>query len=153
MLKFFGNDQFKKQFKFHRILGDKDSKNFLNIYYCYIFILRLRCKSWNVLVTFRRELVVGYVTWKKKQNKKTKKARKPLVLKESWQIMIDWVQNHDIVIRQNKNNPKGMQSAVRVSLFHVASSIIGKKNWHYPHCPEGRSWLHINLVLGYPYLL
>ena len=54
--------------------------------------------------------------------------------------MIDRLQNYyGITIRQNKNDLKNMQAAVRGTLFHVASSK--ENNWHYPHCPEGKdSW-------------
>ena len=54
--------------------------------------------------------------------------------------MIDRLQNYyGINIRQNKNDLKNMQAAVRGTLFHVASSK--ENNWHYPHCPEGKdSW-------------
>ena len=58
--------------------------------------------------------------------------------------MVDRLQNfYGIAIRQNKNNIKNMQSAVRATLFHVASSK--ENNWHYPHCPEGSdSWCKYN---------
>ena len=54
--------------------------------------------------------------------------------------MIDRLQDYyGITIRQNKNDLKNMQAAVRATLFHVASSK--ENNWHYPHCPEGKdSW-------------
>ena len=54
--------------------------------------------------------------------------------------MIDRLQNYyGMAIRQNKNDLKKMQAAVRATLFHVASSK--ENNWHYPHCPEGKdSW-------------
>ena len=54
--------------------------------------------------------------------------------------MIDRLQNYyGMAIRQNKNNLKNMQAAVRATLFRVASSK--ENNWHYPHCPEGKdSW-------------
>ena len=54
--------------------------------------------------------------------------------------MIDRLQNYyGINIRQNKNDLKNMQAAVRGTLFHVASSK--ENNWHYLHCPEGKdSW-------------
>ena len=36
-----------------------------------------------------------------------------------------------------------MQSAVRATLFHFASSK--ENNWHYPHCPEDSdSWCKYN---------
>ena len=58
---------------------------------------------------FRRTLVSGYVNLKK-----MRKVTKNMTVR---------LQNYyDIGIRQNKNNLKGMQSSVRVSLFHVASS-------------------------------
>ena len=50
--------------------------------------------------------------------------------------MIDRLQNfYGIAIRQNKNNIKNLQSAVRATFFRVASSK--ENNWHYPDCPEG----------------
>ena len=54
--------------------------------------------------------------------------------------MIDRLQNYyGINIRQNKNDLKNMQAAVRGTLFHVASSK--ENNWHYPHFSEGKdSW-------------
>ena len=48
--------------------------------------------------------------------------------------MIDRLQNYGIAIRQNKNDLKKIQAAVRSTLFHVASSK--ENNWHYPYCPE-----------------
>ena len=58
--------------------------------------------------------------------------------------MIDRLQNfYGIAIRQNKGDLKSMQSAVRATLFHVASSK--QNNWHNPHCPEGSdSWCKHN---------
>ena len=51
--------------------------------------------------------------------------------------MIDQLQNYyGMAIRQNKNDLKNMQAAVRATLLHVASSK--ENNWHYPHCPEGK---------------
>ena len=51
--------------------------------------------------------------------------------------MIDQLQNYyGMAIRQNKNDLKNMQAAVRAILFHVASSK--ENNWHYSHCPEGK---------------
>ena len=54
--------------------------------------------------------------------------------------MIDRLQNYyGMDIRQNKNDLKKMQAAVRATLFHVASSK--ENNRHYLHCPEGKdSW-------------
>ena len=54
--------------------------------------------------------------------------------------MINRLQNyHGMTIRQNKNNLRNTQAAVRATLFHVASSK--DNNWHYPHCPKGKdSW-------------
>ena len=48
--------------------------------------------------------------------------------------MIDRLQNYGIAIRQNKNDLKKIQAAVRSTLFHVASSK--ENNWHYPYCPK-----------------
>ena len=49
--------------------------------------------------------------------------------------MIDRLQNfYGIAIRQNNNNIKIIQSDVRATLLHVASSK--GNNWYYPHCPE-----------------
>nr|XP_047127825.1 uncharacterized protein LOC124808661 [Hydra vulgaris] len=55
---------------------------------------------------------------------------------------IDRLQNYyGIAIRQNKNNLSAMKSAIRATLYHVASS----KNLHFPHCPEGsNSWCRYN---------
>ena len=57
---------------------------------------------------------------------------------------IDRLQNYyGIAIRQNKNDLQGMRSAVRATLFHVASNK--SNNFHYPHCPEGPdSWCRHN---------
>jgi len=57
---------------------------------------------------------------------------------------IDRLQNYyGIAIRQNKNNLNGMKSAIRATLYHVASSK--NENLHFPHCPEGAdSWCRYN---------
>ena len=57
---------------------------------------------------------------------------------------IDRLQNYyGIAIRQNKNDLQGMRSAIRATLFHVASNK--SNNFHYPHCPEGPdSWCRHN---------
>ena len=54
--------------------------------------------------------------------------------------MVDRLQNYyGMAIRQNKNDLKKMQAAVRATLFHAVSSK--ENNWHYPHCPEAKdSW-------------
>ena len=55
--------------------------------------------------------------------------------------MIDRLQNYyGIAIRQNQNDLKNLQAAVRAFLFHVASSK--ENNWHYPHCPEEKDNLY-----------
>ena len=56
----------------------------------------------------------------------------------------DCLQNYyGIAIRQNKNNSNAMKSAVRATLYHVASSK--NENLHFPHCPEGSdSWCRYN---------
>ena len=68
--------------------------------------------------------------------------------------MINRLQNYyGIAIRSNKNNLKGMQSATKAPLFHVASNK--DNNLHYPHCPIGpHSWCkynqdHVNETTNY----
>ena len=51
-------------------------------------------------------------------------------------LMLWSIDYYAIAIRQNKNDLKNMQAAVRETLFHAASSK--ENNWHYPHCPEGK---------------
>ena len=79
---------------------------------------------------FKREWVVAYII--KKKNVKGLSGKGKLT-----NVMINRLQNYyGIAIRQNKNDLKKMQAAVRATLFHVASSK--ENNWHYPHCPEGK---------------
>ena len=68
--------------------------------------------------------------------------------------MINRLQNYyGIAIRSNKNNLKGMQSATKAPLFHVASNK--DHNLHYSHCPIGPdSWCkynqdHVNETTNY----
>ena len=41
-----------------------------------------------------------------------------------------------LAIKQDINELKGMQAAVRANLLHVPSSV--ENNWHYSHCQEGK---------------
>ena len=69
--------------------------------------------------------------------------------------MIDRLRNYyGIAIRRNKSNLKGMQSATKAVLFHVASNK--DHNLHYPNCPVGPdSWCKYNQdrAQGYQYPL
>ena len=58
--------------------------------------------------------------------------------------MIDRLQNYyGMAIWSNKTSLKGMQSATKAALFHVASNK--DHNPHYPHCPVGpASWCKYN---------
>ena len=58
--------------------------------------------------------------------------------------MIDRLQNYyGIAIRSSKNNLKGMQSATKAALFHVASNK--NNNLYYTHYPVSpNSWCKYN---------
>ena len=87
---------------------------------------------------FKREWAVAYVI--KKKNVQELSGKQKLT-----NTMIDRLQNYcDIVIRPNKNDLKNMQTTVRATLFHVASSK--ENNWHYPHCPEKEKTAGANFI-------
>ena len=119
----------KNKLRYTEIYGGEDSKSFLAVKETYkgTKIKKLEC--------------VGHVQKRVGCRLRNLKIIKGLSGKgKRTNAMIDRLQNYyGIAIRQNKNDLKKMQAAVRATLFHVASSK--ENNWHYPHCPAGtNSW-------------